>query len=933
MRDFPVERVVTSATTLRVESLTLGVKRIVLSRPDVRNAFDETMIAELRDVLDHLAGIPDSQQMRLLLLEGEGKVFSAGADLGYMKRLSARSEAESFEDARSLARLFYALADFPTPVIAVVQGAAIGGGLGLSVCADYVLADEQSVFATSEVLLGIVPGVISPYIIRKIGLAAAVPMMLTGRRVTADEAQEMGLVQKVTLPSARPQALQNVVLDFLAAGPEAARRTKELLKHTSPLPSPELIDFTAKQIAEARCAPEGKMGLEAFFSKAPPAWAARVALLRRSRTLEESGKLIVCQPGRDRAPNPPLRRQRGYDVAVISTPEDADALVRTEADAVAEVPSFLDADAIVDAATSWGADLLHPGYGFLSENAEFVRKVESAGVRFVGPTPESMERLGNKESAKTIAGENDVPTLVSVRADELAAIAGTIEPPYLVKAAGGGGGRGMRVVDSVEALPAALARASEEARAGFGDPTVFVERFLAEPRHIEIQVVGDGKGGGVTLGERECSMQRRYQKVIEEAPSPAVDETLRKKMGVAALKLVAATNYRGAGTVEFLLDTDGAFYFLEVNTRLQVEHPVTEAIYDVDLVAAQLEIAEGSWPARLDTLAPSRWAIEARVLAEDPRADFLPTPGPLVQYREPSGLGIRVDSGVAQGGRVRAQFDSMIAKVIATGETRAEAIERLESALADFIVHGVTTNLPFLQAVLHHPDFREGRFSTAWIGKHLDELNRSLLPANLEDRLDTPGFREQLSFALRGDTNTTQAAVRFRSVGNALARVGSTRELEPVDVDCDPVTGRVVLSGPGLTETVEGVATALDPTVMALTIGGETLRLEDPRASSHRRLKLAASDGEVRAPMAGKVLEIHVAEGESVAEGEVLMVVESMKMQLEVHAPIDGIVESITVEEGQVLDGPDLMAVISCQSQSPATSLKGLAAPRLDIRS
>lgn len=283
MKDFPVERVVTSATTLRVESLSLGVKRIVLARPEVRNAFDETMIAELRDVLDHLAGISDPHQMRLLLVEGEGRVFSAGADLGYMKRLSASDESESFEDARTLARLFYALADFPTPVVAVVQGAAIGGGLGLSVCVDYVLADERAVFATSEVLLGIVPGVISPYIVRKIGLASAAPLMLTGRRVDAEEAARLGLVQRVAVSAERASALQDVVLDFLAAGPEAARRTKSLLKETLPLPSPELIDVTARHIAEARCSSEGKIGLQAFFAKAPPAWAARVALLRKSR--------------------------------------------------------------------------------------------------------------------------------------------------------------------------------------------------------------------------------------------------------------------------------------------------------------------------------------------------------------------------------------------------------------------------------------------------------------------------------------------------------------------------------------------------------------------------------------------------------------------------------------------------------------------------
>lgn len=283
MRDFPVERVITQATTLRVESLSLGVKRIVLSRPDVRNAFDETMIAELRDVLDHLAGVSEVEHMRLLLLEGEGKVFSAGADLGYMKRLAARSQEESLEDARLLARLFYALADFPAPVIAVVQGAAIGGGLGLSVCADYVLADEGALFATSEVLLGIVPAVISPYIIRKIGLAHAAPMMLTGRRVVASEAKELGLVQQVVLPSARSTALQDVVLDFLAAGPEAARRTKELIKRAQPLPDTELIELTARQISEARSSAEGRKGLEAFFSKTPPAWAARIASLRNKQ--------------------------------------------------------------------------------------------------------------------------------------------------------------------------------------------------------------------------------------------------------------------------------------------------------------------------------------------------------------------------------------------------------------------------------------------------------------------------------------------------------------------------------------------------------------------------------------------------------------------------------------------------------------------------
>ena len=638
-------------------------------------------------------------------------------------------------------------------------------------------------------------------------------------------------------------------------------------------------------------------------------------------------------------------RGRGYTVAVISTPEDADALVRLEADDVLEVASFLDAEVIVSAAKKWNASLLHPGYGFLSENADFAEAVESASIGFVGPTADAMRQLGNKESAKALAEANAVLTLPSVRSDALDELeASGIEPPYLVKAAGGGGGRGMRIAETRDALAAALERASEEAAAGFSDATVFIERFLPNPRHIELQVFGDGQGKGVVLGERECSMQRRYQKVIEEAPSPVVDAPLRTQMGKAALTLVEKTRYRGAGTVEFLLDDDGQFYFLEVNTRLQVEHPVTEAVYDIDLVSAQLELAEGKWPAELPTpgsepMEPRHWSIEARVLAEDPRADFLPTPGPLLRYREPSGEGVRVDSGVRSGGRVHAQFDSMIAKVIATAETRAEAIERLATALASFVVHGTTTNIPFLQAVLRHPDFRSGDFSTRWIGDNLEELNRPLLPKRLEARLSTPGFREQLSVALRGPRAIGRFAARFRGIGNDRAVVGSEREQRVVEVDVDPVTGRATIWGDGIAHAlaastmnlrfaaalegtmdqarrepsrvrVEATATVIDPSRLELNVFGETLRLEDPRALSHRRIKLAASDGEVRAPMAGKVLEIRVEEGAIVEEGELLIVVESMKMQLEVHAPIAGRVEKLLVTPGEVLDGPDVMAVL-----------------------
>jgi acetyl/propionyl-CoA carboxylase alpha subunit len=610
-------------------------------------------------------------------------------------------------------------------------------------------------------------------------------------------------------------------------------------------------------------------------------------------------------------------------VAVVSTAQDEDALVRLEADDVLEVPGFLDAEAVVEAARGWKAGFLHPGYGFLSESSRFVERVEAAGIVFVGPRAGAMRLLGNKESAKELARKRGVPTLPSLASVDIDTSSlpelerrlreRGIEAPYLIKAAGGGGGRGMRVVEMLSELPRALARASEEAASGFSDPTVFVERFLRDPRHIEIQIFGDGQGGGVFLGERECSLQRRYQKVIEEAPSPAVDAALRSRMGAYALALVEETAYRGAGTVEFLLDAEGNVFLLEVNTRLQVEHPVTEEVYGVDLVAAQLELAEGRWPSELEAAAaagPARWAIEARVLAEDPRSGFLPTPGLLVRYREPGGPGIRVDSGVREGSRVHPGFDSLIAKVIASGDTRDEALLRLTEGLERMVVHGTTTNLAFLQALLRHPDFREGRTATSWIGSHLEELNRSLLPASLERRLTTPGFREKLSFVLRGDGMDPRGALakRFFEIGNGAARVGSELEERRVEMRFESESGDLRLSG-GI--ELEAVATPLGASEMALSVGGETLRLEDPRSRVHRHLHVGRADGEVRAPMAGKVLELRVAEGDRIEEGELLAVVESMKMQLEVNAPIAGKVEKVLVSEGEVLEGPDLLAVIA----------------------
>jgi acetyl/propionyl-CoA carboxylase alpha subunit len=670
-------------------------------------------------------------------------------------------------------------------------------------------------------------------------------------------------------------------------------------------------------------------------------------------------KLVIANRGEIARRILRAAREQHYQVAVVSTPEDRDGLVRSEADRVLEVRSFLDGEEIVRAARDWGARLLHPGYGFLSENADFAEQVEKAGIVFVGPTPENMRALGNKESAKALAKRCGIPTLTTLSSKEIGQLSAEalarelesrgLKPPYLVKASGGGGGRGMRVAETAAALPEAIRTGSEEALSTFGDASVFVERYLEAPRHIEVQIFGDGKGGGVFLGERECSMQRRHQKVVEEAPSVVVDRTLRESLAKAALALVAASRYRGAGTVEFLLDPEKdfeTFYFLEVNTRLQVEHPVTEMVYDLDLVQAQLELAEGAWssslpkPDRLTVLEPGRVSLEARVLAEDPRNGFLPTPGPLVLYREPAGEGVRVDSGVAEGGRVNAHFDSMIAKVITVGDSRDEALERMDRALEQTIVHGLTTNLPFLQALVRHPDFRAGRGSTRWIEDNLEGLNASLLPRCLEERLRSHGFREKLSLAISGGAVDRPAiGQRFAAQGNRLARIGSGLEQPGLEVAAGGGPGQYILSGPGLTEALGSetpsafrFSTALrevfseieqgEPVSVpffasrpsraeiAVTLFGETLHLVCPRHVAREGLEVDAGHREVRSPMAGKVLEIRLREGEEVEEGQVAFVIESMKMQLEVRSLATGTVSTIHVRPGEILSGPDLLATL-----------------------
>jgi acetyl-CoA carboxylase biotin carboxylase subunit len=383
--------------------------------------------------------------------------------------------------------------------------------------------------------------------------------------------------------------------------------------------------------------------------------------------------------------------------------------------------SYLMIDRLVDVARRTGAEAVHPGYGFLSENTRFAEACGAAGVVFIGPPPAAIARMGDKTAARRAAMDAGVPvvpgTTDPVSSDEEALRAARdLGFPVLIKAARGGGGKGMRVVTAPEELGSAMRLARSEATSAFGDGAVYLEKVIVEPRHVEFQILADAHGEVLHLGERECSIQRRHQKLIEESPSPAVDGTLRADMGAAACRLMASAGYRNAGTVEFLLAPDGRFYFLEVNTRLQVEHPVTELVTGIDLVREQLRIAAGERLGYVQADVHSRgWAIECRISAEDPATGFIPSPGRVAAWRAPGGPWVRLDAGVDEGGEVPLHYDPLIAKLIVWGVTREDAVHRMSRALAEFSVGGVKTTIPFHRAVMRHPDFLAGRLSTAFV--------------------------------------------------------------------------------------------------------------------------------------------------------------------------------------------------------------------------
>lgn len=446
-----------------------------------------------------------------------------------------------------------------------------------------------------------------------------------------------------------------------------------------------------------------------------------------NRSIRKIRKILIANRGEVAVRIIHACRQMGIEcVAVFS---DADrtsphVLMADEAyhiGSAASSDSYLRADRIVDVARKSGADAVHPGYGFLAENAAFARACRDVGITFIGPSPEAIDAMGDKTAARAameIVGLPMLPGTTGAVADEEEgiSIAREIGYPVIIKAAAGGGGKGMRIVSRDSDFGPMMQQAQSEAMSAFGDARVFIERYIREPRHIEIQVLADEHGSIVHLFERECSIQRRYQKVVEEAPSTAVSPDLRRTMGAAAIRAARACDYVGAGTVEFLLDDDGSFYFMEMNTRLQVEHPITEEITGLDLVVEQIRIAEGSALGYdQDDLSINGHAVECRIFAEDPFNDFLPDPGVLLRHAPPGGPGIRIDAGVDEGGRVDVYYDPMISKLIAWGPDRQAALDRMERALFEYEIAGVRTTIPFCLAVMRDAGFRAGRYSTRFI--------------------------------------------------------------------------------------------------------------------------------------------------------------------------------------------------------------------------
>ncbi len=666
-----------------------------------------------------------------------------------------------------------------------------------------------------------------------------------------------------------------------------------------------------------------------------------------------------------------MRTLRAMGIRSVAVFSDADVGARhvAEADAAVRIgpaparQSYLSIDAVLEAARRTGAQAVHPGYGFLSENADFATALDAAGIRFIGPPAAAIRTMGDKIAAKATVSACGVPVVPGISRPgltdgDLIGGARDVGFPVLVKPSAGGGGKGMRVVHEASELPAALVSARREAAAAFGDDTLFLERYVLNPRHIEVQIVADGHGGVVHFGERECSLQRRHQKVIEEAPSPLLDADTRARIGAAACDTARSVGYSGAGTVEFIVSADrpDEFFFMEMNTRLQVEHPVTEMVTGVDLVELQIRIAAGeTLSLAQDDVVMRGHAIEARVYAEDPANGFLPTGGVVLdlveasggqersdrgmgsggQERSDRGMGsaVRVDSGIAPGTVVGSDYDPMLAKVIAHADDRPSALRALDRALADTAVLGVTTNVEFLRYLLADPDVAAGRLDTGLLDRRTADYEAAtagdgeLVAAaayrwllgwqnGTEDLWTQPsgwrlGERAPTSRRLRAGGRTDHVHL-VGAPGSAVARIE----------DGEPRALTARLDGRALTVTYDGLRTEY---VVAASVGriwlsgaGRTWLIEEVREAPVRADDEHSGDAELISPMPGSVVAVGTADGGTATAGSVVVTVEAMKMEHALSAPIDGMVELLVAVGDQVKVGQPLARIIAATKESEA---------------
>jgi len=615
-------------------------------------------------------------------------------------------------------------------------------------------------------------------------------------------------------------------------------------------------------------------------------------------------------------------RAMGIGSVAVYSQADAGALHVREADESvligppAASESYLQIDRIIDAVRQTGADAVHPGYGFLAENAAFAKRLAAEGVTFIGPSPSAIAAMGDKIAAKKLAGKAGVRTIPGhseaiTAGAEAAAIAAEIGYPVMVKAAAGGGGKGMRIAHSADMLADCIASASHEASQAFGDGRVFLEKFIEDPRHIEIQIMADGHGNIVHLGERECSIQRRHQKIIEESPSPLLDEATRRAMGAEACALARAVDYSSVGTVEFVADQQRNYYFLEMNTRLQVEHPVTEFVTGIDLVEQQIRIAAGEkLSVTQDDIKQNGWSLECRLYAEDPARGFMPSIGRLVRYREPEpSATLRVDTGVYEGVEISMFYDPMIAKLISHGKDRAGAIAGMLEALDKYQVHGISHNLTFLSAILGHPRFVEGKLSTAFIEEEYPQGFAALAgAAELAVLVPVAAAIEARQSARRGPVAARDYVVSIAGADHAIS-LGETETgfaFGDSVLQSDWRPGQMLFLGV-LDGTDIAVQVARTGTRMRLSWRGAdvSLTVRSPRAAelAARMPKREPKDLSrfLLSPMPGLMVSLAVNEGEEVRAGQALAVVDAMKMENVLRAERDGVVAHIKVAQGDSL--------------------------------